>query len=269
MAAFVEGLPASLPRRQNPQMHLFEAMIAAFDATHDMAFQQRAGEFFALFLANLYDKQTHVLGEYFEDDWSKIEPVSVEPGHQAEWVWLLKGFERITGCPTGRYRGELLASALRYRDEATGCLIDEGSTDGAIRRHTRRLWPQTEIAKAWIAQAEAARWAPRTKRARRWRGSNGITSAIPSRAAGTTSSTATAIRWSPPFLRLRSIMFSARSRKPSRCLARLDFVLTRFLHANRSPLRSKTLCSAHSHRFRRLKLFRFLKLLRWSPAPPR
>ena len=111
--------------------------------------------FFALFLANLYDKQRQVLGEYFEDDWSKIEPVSVEPGHQAEWVWLLKGFERITGCPTGRYRGELLASALRYRDEATGCLIDEGDADGRIRRHTRRLWPQTEIAKAWIAQAEA------------------------------------------------------------------------------------------------------------------
>jgi mannose/cellobiose epimerase-like protein (N-acyl-D-glucosamine 2-epimerase family) len=152
---FLEGLPASLPRRQNPQMHLFEAMIAAFDATHDMAFQQRAGQFFALFLANLYDKQTRVLGEYFEDDWSKIEPVSVEPGHQAEWVWLLKGFERITGCPTGRHRGELLASALRYRDEATGCLIDEGGTEGRIRRHTRRLWPQSEMAKAWIAQAEA------------------------------------------------------------------------------------------------------------------
>ena len=152
---FLEGLPASLPRRQNPQMHLFEAMIAAFDATHDMAFQQRAGQFFALFLANLYDKQTCVLGEYFEDDWSKIEPVSVEPGHQAEWVWLLKGFERITGCPTGRHRGELLASALRYRDEATGCLIDEGGTEGRIRRHTRRLWPQSEMAKAWIAQAEA------------------------------------------------------------------------------------------------------------------
>jgi mannose/cellobiose epimerase-like protein (N-acyl-D-glucosamine 2-epimerase family) len=152
---FLEGLPASLPRRQNPQMHLFEAMIAAFDATHDLAFQQRAGQFFALFLANLYDKQTCVLGEYFEDDWSKIEPVSVEPGHQAEWVWLLKGFERITGCPTGRHRGELLASALRYRDEATGCLIDEGGTEGRIRRHTRRLWPQSEMAKAWIAQAEA------------------------------------------------------------------------------------------------------------------
>ncbi len=152
---FLEGSPASMPRRQNPQMHLFEAMIAAFDATREPAFQQRAGEFFALFLANLYDKPRRVLGEYFEEDWSKIEPVSVEPGHQAEWVWLLKGFERITGCPTGRYRAELLASALRYREAATGCLLDEGDAAGNIRRHTRRLWPQTEFAKAWIAQAEA------------------------------------------------------------------------------------------------------------------
>src|SRR4051794_15981975 len=32
---FLEGLPASMPRRQNPHMHLFEAMIATFDATHE------------------------------------------------------------------------------------------------------------------------------------------------------------------------------------------------------------------------------------------
>src|SRR5262249_39107543 len=122
---FLEGLPPSMPRRQNPHMHLFEAMIACFDATHDLSFQNRAGEFFALFLANLYDKQKHLLGEYFEEDWSKIQPVSVEPGHQAEWVWLLKGFERITGCPTGHYRAELLETAVRSYDTATGCLIDE------------------------------------------------------------------------------------------------------------------------------------------------
>jgi mannose-6-phosphate isomerase len=151
---FLEGWPASMPRRQNPHMHLFEAMIAAFDATHDAAFQNRAGDLFSLFLANFYDKQKHVLGEYFEDDWSRIEPVSVEPGHQAEWVWLLKGFERTSGCPTARYRSELLASALRYRD-GTGCLVDEGDADGNITKRSRRCWPQTEIAKAWIAQAEA------------------------------------------------------------------------------------------------------------------
>jgi mannose-6-phosphate isomerase len=152
---FIEGIPATLPRRQNPQMHLFEAMIAAFDATHDLAYQQRAGDLFGLFVASLYDAQRQALGEYFEEDWSRIEPLIVEPGHQAEWVWLLRSFERITGCPTGRYRGQLLFSALRYRDEVTGCLIDEGDVGGKVRKATRRLWPQTEIAKAWIAQAEA------------------------------------------------------------------------------------------------------------------
>ncbi len=151
---FIEGIPATLPRRQNPQMHLFEAMIATFDATGDLVYQNRAGDLFGLFVANLYDQQREVLGEYFEDDWSKIQPVCVEPGHQAEWVWLLKGFERITNCPTGNYRTALLASALRYGDGATGCLVDEGNADGSIRKSTRRLWPQTEIAKAWIAQAE-------------------------------------------------------------------------------------------------------------------
>jgi mannose/cellobiose epimerase-like protein (N-acyl-D-glucosamine 2-epimerase family) len=152
---FLEGIPATLPRRQNPHMHLFEAMIATFDATGDPVYQNRAGDLFGLFIANLYDSRRHVLSEYFEEDWSRIEPVSVEPGHQAEWVWLLKGFERITGCPTGRHRSQLLVSALRYRDDATGCLFDEGDADGNIRRFTRRLWPQTEIAKAFVAQAEA------------------------------------------------------------------------------------------------------------------
>jgi len=152
---FIEGIPATMPRRQNPQMHLFEAMIATFDATSDPVFQNRAGELYSLFVANLYDPRRQVLGEYFEGDWSRIEPVSVEPGHQAEWVWLLKGFERITGCPTARHRSQLLASGLRYRDDVTGCLFDEGDADGNVRKFTRRCWPQTEIAKAWIAQAEA------------------------------------------------------------------------------------------------------------------
>jgi mannose-6-phosphate isomerase len=152
---FHEGIPSSLPRRQNPHMHLFEAMIALFDATHDPQFQQRAGELFALFVSNFYDASAKVLGEYFEEDWSRIQPVYVEPGHQAEWVWLLKGFERITRCPTGRYRSELLQSALRYRDPATDCLVDEGDAAGNVTKSTRRCWPQTEIVKAWIAQAEA------------------------------------------------------------------------------------------------------------------
>lgn len=149
-----EAIPTTLPRRQNPHMHLFEAMIALFDATHDAVFQNRAGEMFSLFVTHFYDPKAQTLGEYFEDDWSRILPASVEPGHQAEWVWLLKEFERITGCPTGKYRSALLTSALRYRDPQTGCLINEGDAEGRITKPSGRCWPQTEIAKAWIAQAE-------------------------------------------------------------------------------------------------------------------
>jgi mannose/cellobiose epimerase-like protein (N-acyl-D-glucosamine 2-epimerase family) len=69
---FIEGIPAALPRRQNPQMHLFEAMIAAFDATHDPAYQNRAGDLFGLFVASLYDARRQALGEYFEEDWSSL-----------------------------------------------------------------------------------------------------------------------------------------------------------------------------------------------------
>jgi mannose/cellobiose epimerase-like protein (N-acyl-D-glucosamine 2-epimerase family) len=43
---FLEGWPATMPRRQNPHMHLFEATIAVYDATYDAEFQNRAGELF-------------------------------------------------------------------------------------------------------------------------------------------------------------------------------------------------------------------------------
>jgi N-acylglucosamine 2-epimerase (GlcNAc 2-epimerase) len=201
---YVEGIPATMPRRQNPQMHLFEAMIATFDATRDQVYQSRAGDLFGLFVANLYDPRRQVLGEYFEDDWSRIEPVCVEPGHQAEWVWLLKGFERITGCPTGRHRAGLLASALRYCDDVTGCLFDEGNADGSIRsqRHgSRRPRPES-------------RGRP-VKRAKRLPGCIGTICVILSGAAGTISSIATIDRWSLPYRPLPFTMFSARLRKRS------------------------------------------------------
>lgn len=188
---YFEGLPPMLPRRQNPHMHLFEAMIALFDATHDAGFQNRAGEFFSLLLAHFYDQRTQVLGEYFEEDWSKIIPVCVEPGHLAEWVWLLKGFERITGCPTGRHRSALLASAMRYCDERTGCLVDEGNAEGAITRSSRRCWPQTEIAKAWLVQAESGRRARPTQRAQHCADLRNFTYVIRSKVPGTSTSMAT------------------------------------------------------------------------------
>ena len=212
-----------MPRRQNPQMHLFEAMIAAFDATHDTVFQNSAPAISSrLFLANLYDKQKQVLGEYFEDDWSRIEPVSVEPGHQAEWVWLLKGFERITGCPTG---------AFARRTAGVGAALSRRGDRLPGRRGRRRRQYQTAHAAAVAADRNrqgvdrAGRGGRSGRRRRGARGAGAaraaLPSAIPSRAAGTISSIATATRWSPRSRRRRFIMCSARSPKRSRCWAEL------------------------------------------------
>ncbi len=153
---YLEGVPHAPPRRQNPHMHLFESMLALYAATGDGAFLQRAATLHALFARAWFDHDTHTLGEFFSDDWQRIEGPSaeVEPGHQAEWVWLLGQYERQSGRSTRMHRNLLLASALRYADPATGCLVDEGDCDGNIVRSTRRCWPQTEIAKAFIAQVE-------------------------------------------------------------------------------------------------------------------
>lgn len=155
LGGFVEGIPPRLPRRQNPHMHAFEALIAVYEATGDAIFQTRAGDLYSLFVRNLFDPEIKMVGEYYDERWNPLEPVLVEPGHQAEWLWLLRCFERITGCPTARHRTMLLDAMLKFRDPLTGCLLDEVDGAGAITKSTRRLWPQTEMAKAWIAQAES------------------------------------------------------------------------------------------------------------------
>lgn len=153
---FAEGVPETLPRRQNPHMHLLEAMLALYEATSNRSFLARADRLHDLFARRFFDPESGTLGEYFTQEWQRMAgPGEVEPGHQAEWVWLLKWYERLSGKPTGEHRAVLLRSALRYSDPATGCLVDEGDVQGNVTKATRRLWPQTECAKAWIAQAES------------------------------------------------------------------------------------------------------------------
>src|ERR1700681_389751 len=43
---FIQGIPATMPRGQNPHMHMLEALIATFDATRDSVFQNRAGDLY-------------------------------------------------------------------------------------------------------------------------------------------------------------------------------------------------------------------------------
>lgn len=154
---FHEDDRASLPRRQNPHMHLFEALMALHEATGDQKWLERAGAIFQLFEERFFDPRRRVLREYFADDLSAApgpQGAVFEPGHMAEWVWLLGRFEKLDGAEAGTYRAALFESAIRLGSDASGFLVDKVA-EGEPASGTRRLWPQTEYVKACLTQARA------------------------------------------------------------------------------------------------------------------
>lgn len=156
-AGFVESLPASLPRRQNPHMHLLEAYLTAAESFGDALFLDRASELIDLFAEHLLDKKTGTLPEYFSDALlvETTENRHVwEPGHHCEWIWLLSWYERLTG-PSHRLENaqDLLWHSVKNHgaidDDPT--LIDEVWSNGDVKKGTARLWPQTERLKSSLA----------------------------------------------------------------------------------------------------------------------
>jgi mannose-6-phosphate isomerase len=172
---FVESLPPALPRRQNPHMHLLEALLAAFEAFGEEPFLDAAAGLGRLFADRLLQRETEAesgaLAEYF-DDGLRPQRIAggfvVEPGHHCEWVWLLHRLRRLAGAeilPPG-----LESALMRFVDAhavlPSGAIADEMLSDGTIRSSAARLWPQAERLKAEmlrpdlqperVAQAEAA-----------------------------------------------------------------------------------------------------------------
>ena len=99
-----------LPRRQNPHMHLLEALLALHAATGEKNWLRRAGALVDLFKRRFSDPQTGALIEFFAEDWSPRpgdEGRLREPGHQFEWVWLLYEYIALT---QRRQRRSLCAS---------------------------------------------------------------------------------------------------------------------------------------------------------------
>jgi mannose/cellobiose epimerase-like protein (N-acyl-D-glucosamine 2-epimerase family) len=162
------GIP--LPRRQNPHMHLLEALLALYEATGDPDWRVRAERVLALFRARFFDAATGTLGEYFGRDWQPAPapdgPVR-EPGHHFEWVWLLLQYWRLTGDDTvldpaerlyrfamthGFDRGRGAGGAAAGAPPAA--VLDRVDPAGAVLADTKRLWPQTEAVKAWAARHE-------------------------------------------------------------------------------------------------------------------
>lgn len=136
-----------LPRRQNPHMHLFEAMCALYRATGAPRFGQQAARCRALFLDRFLQSDGR-LPEYFD---TKLEPLrrsaqKEEPGHLVEWVSLEAGWQALD-LPDVEAGGSFppghpLFIAAIGQASPQGFLPD---VDGGL---TYRLWPQAELIRA-------------------------------------------------------------------------------------------------------------------------
>ena len=141
------------PRRQNPHMHLFEASLAQHRAGVE-GYLDIAEECLDLFRDIFLQPDGHVL-ELFDDNWRPVASGQrIEPGHIAEWIYLIDLYERETGRSSGIDLDRMFARVLASRDQ-TGFLSDASVPIVS----TRRLWPQTEFLKAAIVMA-ARRAAP-------------------------------------------------------------------------------------------------------------
>ena len=159
---FHEAVPVPPePRRQNPHMHLLEAVLALFVTTRDAALLATADALVDLFRTRFFDPGTGSLGEFFTDDWQWAPGAAgthVEPGHHYEWVWLLGEYQRLSGKTVEPERSALYAFANRWgRDPKTGLVLDVVDRSGVVRDGGARVWPQTEAIKAHLVMAEQGR----------------------------------------------------------------------------------------------------------------
>jgi mannose/cellobiose epimerase-like protein (N-acyl-D-glucosamine 2-epimerase family) len=157
---FAPGRAGSkLPRRQNPHMHLLEALLALHAATGEKNWLRRATTLVDLFKRRFVDPQTGALIEFFGEGWSVApgdEGRLREPGHQFEWVWLLHEYFRATADDSVTpYAERLFAFGGTFGiDPNDGAVFDGVDASGQLVAGTKLLWPQTEYLKACVARAE-------------------------------------------------------------------------------------------------------------------
>jgi N-acylglucosamine 2-epimerase/mannose-6-phosphate isomerase len=160
---FLHEWPAHGPRLQNPHMHLLEASLAAFEASGDRRFLDRAGELVDLFRRRFFDGRT--LAEYFTDDWRRLPGAQgriVEPGHQFEWAWILASYQRRAGTDLCAEAAALVEFSERHGvDATTQVTFNQVRDDGVATDRGSRSWPNTERIKGHLALFELTGRDPR------------------------------------------------------------------------------------------------------------
>ena len=187
-------------RGQNANMHGCEAMMAAWRATRDPKYLDRAellaesvtgrlaGQ--AAALPGVIPDCAALVWEHFREDWSIdpdynrgdrsniFRPWGFQTGHQTEWTKLLLQLDRLCAQAGRPSRPARLARARRLFDvgvrhgwdEAHGGLVYGFGPDGTLYDGDKYHWVQAEslAAAAWLARALERAGAPAQEVAHYW-----------------------------------------------------------------------------------------------------
>lgn len=136
--------------RQNPHMHLFEALLALYEATRRRDYLERADRVFDDLKTKFFQPASGTLPEYFDIDWKPVGGAKAlwEPGHHMEWSWLLSEYERLGGNGAVKLAHTLMHVAYRDGVFPSGIIVDEVSGEGIVLKKSHRSWPLAEAAKA-------------------------------------------------------------------------------------------------------------------------
>ncbi|WP_010216368.1 AGE family epimerase/isomerase [Sphingomonas sp. PAMC 26621] len=145
---YVEQWPtAVLPRRQNPHMHLLEALLALHATGRCGDQTDRMAALVDLFDRRFFGHEDDVLSEQYDAHWNAIGGErTLEPGHHFEWIWLLTRYATATGGSVEPRIRRLLRHGLRGIDRQ-GRAMEVIGRDGPVTTSCR-LWATMEAAKA-------------------------------------------------------------------------------------------------------------------------
>ena len=151
-------------RGQNANMHMCEACLAAWKATREEKFLDRAEQLAQKFALELADLNSGLVWEHYTQDWlpdmdyhkdqpdDLFKPWGFQPGHQVEWARLLLSLLEIRAQSWYLDRAETLyRNGMKDgRDLDYGGIFYGFGLDGEICAPSKYFWVQAEsIATAW------------------------------------------------------------------------------------------------------------------------
>lgn len=155
-------------RGQNANMHLCEALLAAFEATGEPRYLDRAGQLADNITRRQARRADGLIWEHYRSDWSPdwdynrddpanlFRPWGFQPGHLTEWAKLLLILERHRPLAWLAPRAQELfdAALTRAWDDEHGGICYGFAPDGSICDGDKYHWVQAEslAAAAMLAQ---------------------------------------------------------------------------------------------------------------------